>query len=143
MESWRKVWRDGFMPGFSTEGLRSLRQALRADDFQLLQGASSFPPPEPKWLQCRAEGACAIGIGMAGSAGLGLVGTVEETFARACFEADCRLGEPAASRWFLNWYDAMPREHVRRHLLAEVERELHCRHADEFTGEQNYAVAAA
>ena len=32
--------------------------------------------------------------------------------------------EPAACRWFLNWYDDTPRDEVRRELLAEVELAL-------------------
>jgi hypothetical protein len=52
------------------------------------------------------------------------VSEVEEFFARACFETDQRLGEPAACRWFLNWYDETPREEMRRQLLAEVNRSL-------------------
>ena len=31
-----------------------------------------------------------------------------------------RLGEPAACRWFLNWFDDTPRDQMRRELLAEV-----------------------
>jgi hypothetical protein len=52
------------------------------------------------------------------------VGQVEEHFARCCYQADQNLGEPAACRWFLNWFDAAPRDEMRRELLAEVEREL-------------------
>ena len=52
------------------------------------------------------------------------VGQVEEHFARCCFEADQRLGEPAACRWFLNWFDDAPRTDMRRELLAEVELAL-------------------
>jgi hypothetical protein len=55
---------------------------------------------------------------------LDTVAEVEEFFARACFETDQRLGEPAACRWFLNWYDETPREEMRRQLLAEVNRSL-------------------
>jgi hypothetical protein len=45
---------------------------------------------------------------------------VEESFARACFEADQRLGEPAACRWFLDWFDDTPRHTMREQLLPEV-----------------------
>jgi hypothetical protein len=54
---------------------------------------------------------------------------VEEYFARLCFEADQRLGEPAVCRWFLNWFDDTPRDVMRRELLAEVERALAERNA--------------
>jgi hypothetical protein len=52
--------------------------------------------------------------------GLETVGEVEEYFARICFEADQRLGEPAAVRYFLNWFDDTPRVEMRRELLDEV-----------------------
>ena len=45
MESWRKVWREGFAPVLSTAGLQALRKALTADDTRLIQGSTSSPPP--------------------------------------------------------------------------------------------------
>ena len=124
MESWRKVWREGLAERISTNGLMALRRALLHDDARLLQGATTSPPP----LQCvqdwPVEGAC--GLGYCGWQGDGLetVGQVEEYFARICFEADQCLGEPAACRWFLNWFDETPRDDVRRQLLPEVNRTL-------------------
>jgi hypothetical protein len=56
--------------------------------------------------------------------GLETVAEVEEFFARVCFEADQVLGEPAACRWFLNWFDETPRDEMRRQLLPEVNRVL-------------------
>jgi hypothetical protein len=124
MESWRKVWREGLAPQLSTAGLNALRRALIDDDPRLLQGATTSPPP----LQCvqdwPVEGAC--GLGYCGWQGhhLESVAEVEEFFARACFEADQRLGEPAGCRWFLNWFDETPREEMRAQLLVEVNRTL-------------------
>jgi hypothetical protein len=70
------------------------------------------------------EAACALGYcGWQGER-LETVGQVEEFFARCCFEADQRLGEAAACRWFLNWFDDTPRDEMRRELLAEVERAI-------------------
>ena len=138
MESWRKVWRDGLAPLLSTEGLEALRRALESDDARLLQGATTTPPP----LQCvqdwPVEAAC--GVGFCGWQGDGLetVAEVEEFFARACFEADQRLGEPAACRWFLNWFDETPRDEMRRLLLGEVNRTL----AQRRSGEPDDAAAA-
>jgi hypothetical protein len=65
-------------------------------------------------------------LGFCGWQGEGLetVAEVEEYFARLCFEVDQRLGEPAACRWFLNWFDETPRDQMRTHLLAEVQRTL-------------------
>jgi hypothetical protein len=57
------------------------------------------------------------------------VGDVEAFFARVCWEADQRLGEPAACRWFLNFADDTPRAQVRSLLLVEVRNELQRRKA--------------
>ncbi len=124
MESWRKVWRDGLAPHLSTPGLEALRRALLGDDVRLLQGATTTPPP----LQCvqdwPVEAACVLGYcGWQGD-GLETVAQVEEFFARLCFEADQALGEPAACRWFLNWFDETPRQEMRTELLVEVNRTL-------------------
>jgi hypothetical protein len=124
MESWRKVWREGVSPLLSTTSLEALRQALTNDDARLIQGATTTPPP----LQCvqdwPVEAACALGFcGWQGD-GLETVAEVEEFFARMCFEIDQRLGEPAACRWFLNWFDETPRDEMRDLLLAEVHRSL-------------------
>jgi hypothetical protein len=124
MESWRKVWQDGVAPLLSTKSLEVLRRALMTDDNRLMQGATTTPPP----LQCvqdwPVESACALGYCGWQGEGLETVGEVEEFFARMCFEIDQRLGEPAACRWFLNWFDETPREQMRQELLAEVNQTL-------------------
>jgi hypothetical protein len=124
MECWRKVWRDGFAPGFSTRGLESLRHALEYDDPRLTQGSTTVPEPVQSMLDWPAEGACVIGFGAWQADGLETVGELEEHFSRSCFEADCRLGEAAGCRWFLNWHDDVSRDVLRDELLPEVEREL-------------------
>jgi hypothetical protein len=43
---------------------------------------------------------------------------------------DQRLGEPAACRWFLNWFDETPRDEMRRLLLPEVQQLLAERQAE-------------
>lgn len=123
MESWRKTWREGVAPQLSDAALESLYRALLTDDLRLLQGATTTPPP----LQCvqdwPVEAACILGYcGWQGDS-LGTVNEVSEYFAETCFEADRLLGEPAAVRWFLNWYDEAPRDEMRRGLLGEVIRE--------------------
>ena len=129
MDSWRKVWREGLAPLISTDGLEALRAALFNDDARLLQGATTTPPP----LQCvqdwPVEAACALGFCGWQGEGLETVAEVEEYFARLCFEVDQRLGEPAACRWFLNWFDETPRDEMRRLLLGEVQRTLAQRRA--------------
>jgi hypothetical protein len=124
MDSWQKVWREGVAPLLSTKSLEVLRRALMTDDNRLMQGATTTPPP----LQCvqdwPVESACALGYCGWQGEGLETVGEVEEFFARMCFEIDQRLGEPAACRWFLNWFDETPREQMRQELLAEVNQTL-------------------
>lgn len=124
MESWRMVWRDGFAPVLSTTGLCALRDALRGDDHRLTQGSTTTPPPLLCVQDWPVEGACALGFCGWHGDGLESVGEVEEFFAKCCFEADNRLGEPAACRWFLNWFDDTPRDDMRRDLLSEVEQAL-------------------
>jgi hypothetical protein len=124
MESWRKVWREGVAPLLSTPGLEALQRALKNDDARLVQGSTTTPPPLPCVQDWPVEAACALGFcGWQGD-GLESVSEVEEFFARTCFEIDQRLGEPAACRWFLNWFDETPRDEMRELLLDEVYRAL-------------------
>lgn len=123
LESWKTVWRDGFSHCFTREQLQALTTGLRSDDKQLLQGATTCPPP----LMCVQDWPCAGAdfIGYCGwKTGLTTVGEVEEFFAKCCYDADQRLGEPAACRILLNWYDDTPRDRMRAELLEEVERSL-------------------
>ena len=124
MESWRKVWREGFSPLLTTTGLMALRDALRNDDPRLVQGATTTPPPLLCVQEWPVEACCALGYCGWQGGRLETVGEVEEYFAKCCFEADEVLGEPAACRWFLNWFDDTPRADMRRELLAEVELAL-------------------
>jgi hypothetical protein len=131
-ESWRLVWRQGFAPIIPTASLLALRDALRIDDPRITQGSTTTPPPLLCVADWPAEAACALGFcGAVENGGFGeaTVGQCEEYFARACFEADQRLGEPAACRWFINWFDDCPRNQVFRELLAEVELALSGRDA--------------
>lgn len=126
MESWRLVFRDGFVPHLPMGGLVALRDALRTDDRRLTQGSTTTPPPLMCVQDWPVEAAC--GLGFCGWQNeddpLETVGQVEEFFAKACFNADQTLGEPAACRWFLNWFDDTPRDEMRRELLIEVEKAI-------------------
>ena len=139
METWRKVWREGVAPQLSTGGLRALQKALREDDDRLLQGATTSPPPLHCVRDWAVEGACVIGYCGWHGEGLGTVAEVEDYFARVCFEVDKALGEPAACRWFLNWFDDAPRQEVRALLLSEVTRTL----IERGDGQRSDATAAA
>lgn len=124
MESWRLTWRDGFAPLLTADELTALRDALASDDHRLTQGSTTTPPPLMCVQDWPVEAADAIGFcGAVANGGFGkaTVGETEEFFARKCFDADQRIGEPAACRWFLSWFDDTPRDQMRRELLGEVE----------------------
>jgi hypothetical protein len=121
--AWLLCWRDGIAPQLANRQLQALRDALASDDPRLVQGATTTPPP----LQCVADWPveAADAIAFTGwQDGLETVGEVEEFFARMCFECDYRIGEPAACRHFIRWWDETPRPEVFKALLAEVEATL-------------------
>ena len=138
MESWRKVWRDGLAPHLSAAALVALQRGLTTNDARLIQGATTAPPPLECVRDWPVEAACVLGFCGWQGEGLQTVAEVEEFFARACFEADQSLGEPAACRWFLNWFDDTPRDEVRRQFLPEVNRVL----AQRMTGNDECDEAA-
>ena len=133
MESWRNTWRLGFAPVLPPAGLLALRTALADDDPRLLQGATTTPPPMVGVRDWPVEMADPIAFACWQGDDLTTVGEVELAFARACYEADQKLKEPAACRYFLNWIDDTPRERMRRELLAEVELALSQRQPAEAT----------
>ena len=61
MESWRKVWRDGIAPQLTDAGLEALAQALETDAPELLQGATTSPPPLACVQDWPVEAACPVG----------------------------------------------------------------------------------
>lgn len=124
MESWRWVFRNGFAPLLPTAGLEAVKRAIKRDDPRLLQGATVAPIALQANKQRRIEGACALGISMQHGEDLRTVGELERHFGDLCTDVDERLGEPAACRWFLAWYDDAPRDVMRQELLVEVDREL-------------------
>ena len=123
LQSWQKVWRDGFAPQLSDAALEALAAGLERDDGRILQGATCSPPPMLLVADWPVEGACAIGFACWHGDGKATVGEVEESFARACHLADELLNEPGACRYYLNWFDETPRDRMRPALLAEVRRE--------------------
>lgn len=127
MTSMQTVWREGFARVIPLVGLESLRDALTADDCRLTQNSTTTPPP----LMCVQDWPCEAADAIAWTGWRGgnnpdcvTVGKVEEHFARMNFECDALLGEPAACRWFLNWFDDTPRAEMIRELLAEVEKTI-------------------
>lgn len=146
MESWEKVWQVA-APMLPTRGLERLLLALRDDDPRLIQQATTSPPPLACVQDWPCEGACLLGYPFAfedGDAGAEVaasfasnvtkvypstktVGEVELQFARMCFDIDTALGEPAAVRYLLNWFDETPRDEMRQKMLPLVEAELNRR----------------
>lgn len=124
MESWRIVWRNGFAKVLPLDGLVSLAEALRVDDQRLSQGSTTTPPPLMCVQDWPCEGADAIGWTKYKGDTQVSVGDVTAHFGAMCIDADAALGEPAACRWFLNWFDDTPRDEMRRELLPEVERAI-------------------
>ncbi len=123
MDSWRTVWR-ALAAELSVPGLEALRKALETDSPLLIQRATTLPPPLAVAQSWPCEAACLIGFcGWKGD-GLETVAEVERFFADRCYKTDCAIGEPAACRWLLNWFDDTPRDEMLRLLLPEVEREL-------------------
>jgi hypothetical protein len=122
--AWQRTFRLGFALQMSTRALEALRSALESDDARLITGATTSPPPLQAVAEWPVEAACPIGLcGWLGE-NLETVGQVEEYFARLCYDADRRLGEPGACRYLLNWIDDTPRDEMRRWLLVEVVAEL-------------------
>lgn len=124
MERWQRIWRNGLAPRLTRRNLEALRTALVRDDPRLIQGRTMNPPPLLGLSDAEVEAACALGFcGWHGS-GCTTVGQLEAFFDELCTGADQALGEPAACRHFLDWFDAAPRTAMRRQLLAEVEQAL-------------------
>lgn len=45
MESWRRVWREGFAPAMSDAALTALRAGLANDDERIVQGSTTVSHP--------------------------------------------------------------------------------------------------
>lgn len=122
--SWQVMFRKGFMPQWSTETLQSVRALLLADDVRIIQGKTTLPPPLLCHQDWPVEACDVIAYCSTPDAFDATVGECEEGFARACFSADNTVGEPAACKWFLDWFDLHPRPQVFAELLAEIDAEL-------------------
>lgn len=124
MQLWRHVWRQGLAPQLSTAGLEALERALISDDARLVQGVTTSPPALESLGDWEVESACALSYcGWLGD-GHATVAKALGYFEHVCGLADQALGEPAACRLFLHWFDETPRADMRRQLLAEVQRAL-------------------
>jgi hypothetical protein len=124
MRTWQQVWRIGFARQISTAGLAALERALVHDDPRLVQGVTTSPPALETLGDWEVEAACAVSYCAWQGEGLATVQQAMGFFERVCREADEAMGEPAACRLFLHWFDETPRAEMRRLLLAEVRRAL-------------------
>lgn len=120
LSAWQFTWRHGIAPQLSTAGLEALASALEKDDPRLIQLATTQPPPLESLADQEVTAADPIGFcGWQGD-GLTTVGEIEHFFAWVCFETEKAMGEPAAARYWLNWWDGHPRAEVFPLMLAEV-----------------------
>jgi hypothetical protein len=124
--AWRRVWRLGIAPKLKTVGLLALHRALVTGDPELVQGIVMEPAPFGHLGGFPVSAACAVAYAGWKGVRLETVAEVEDFFARVCSYADQALGEPAAIRYFMDWFDETPAELMRPALLAEVTAEL-CR----------------
>lgn len=126
-ESWKKVFHEGFAPSFTIPQLQFLRALVANNQESLIQGGTCVPEPLACVLDFPVESACfvaAAGVYEHDGFGHATVEEVENFFARACYECDERLGEPLACRWFLNYFDETPREHLLAELLPELDKAI-------------------
>jgi hypothetical protein len=119
MESWRKVWRNGVVPLVTVPQLQKLANALEHDFSSLIQGATTLPPPLQSYADWPCQGCCGLSY-LGWNEERTTVAEVEEFFARLCFDVDKRLGESAACRYFLNWFDETPQDEMRIKLAEEI-----------------------
>ncbi len=118
MEAWKKVFHDGLVPHLDMYDLGWLKQLLQENSVKLIQGTTVLP--SGAWGKEKAERSCLLGcIGML--RGIQTVDEIEEFFASMCFSIDDTMGEPAACRWLLNFYDDTPRREMIDALLPEVD----------------------
>lgn len=124
MESWQKVWREGFAPLLSDAALEALRRGLMTNDPQLIQGVITMPTMTLHNQQGPVAGACALGYARWKGEGTKTVADIVDSFRELCDLAEQAMRAPASCRWFFKWFDKTPRDQAFCQLLAEVERTL-------------------
>lgn len=145
MTSYETVFKRGFAPGLSDAQLESLRSALAADDPRVIQGATTTPPPLRAVQDWPVQATCPITwTGWQGGQNpdCTTVGAAEEHFARLCFEADRRLGEEAACRWYLNAVDDLPRDEIWAETIRMIDDVLRDRRRAEAAAAPAFAPAS-
>lgn len=109
MEAWRYCLQHGLLPLLEADTIGAMLAALQGG--QVAPGDTCIPEP----LQANADlpvTECCImalpGLLAHGGFGQATVGQVETAFARLCGQVDARLGQPAATRYLINWFDETP-----------------------------------
>jgi hypothetical protein len=120
MEAWRLIFRNGFSPFLSTDGLEKLLEALKIYDERIIQGATVHPLPIRQNEDWHVEATDAIAFCFWQGNNELKVKDIDAFFAKTCFSCDETLGEPSGYRHFLNWYDNFPRKETFDLLADEV-----------------------
>lgn len=121
--SWMIVFRYGILPSLSTNALRFLQHCLATNDKRLIQKETTQPqkPDEP------CSHACLLALPVWLKHPAPTVAEAEDYFHWLCCETDNKIGEPASTRYFLNWFDDTPREEMRAKLLPIVNETINDR----------------
>lgn len=124
LQPWQVSWR-AIARHLSLAGLTALRDALRADSPELIQGTTVLSQPSglsdgPRWV---IVGCCPIGYAGWKGEGLADSGAVANYFSGVCYKTRfARPDEPdAVSSPFVGWVDSVPRVRLIAELLPEVE----------------------
>lgn len=121
--SWQWAWQALAAQQTDAE-LTSLAEALERNDSRLLQGATCEPAPMEWYFGDEVERACGVCWGLWQVRKCYRVGELDNAFRATLFAADQLLAEPAATRFFVNWFDETPRSIVFPALALEVRAEL-------------------
>ena len=115
MEKWRRVWRDRDRAAAVTS--RFARSAIGSCSATIAGCCKASSPRRRRWMPTPiAPSSAAVPSVLCGWLGEGRtsVGAVEEYFTAICEAADAAFGEPAACRFFFNWFDDSPRRDAPR-----------------------------
>src|SRR5262249_3880068 len=94
VETWRKVWREGFAPQLSTAGLQARWRALTDDSPKIIQGATVKPPPLSFAEDWPVECACPVAFALCDHYGLNVAtpSMLEQQFSEACARCEELVG---------------------------------------------------
>lgn len=123
-EPWRTVLRNGLLPLLSDDAVFAIYFALANDRPDLMQGASTSPPPMLSCADQECQAGCLLSYGPWKALKLRTVGEVEEQFVRLCYDLDMLTGDRTATNTLLKYFDETPRDEMIRTLLPEFRDEV-------------------